>query len=104
MVECEEDEESYASDFADSMFSDDDDFGTRIEPKSRKENLEVVNDDDVTKKKDDKKDEDEEKDDDVEKTVAWISSVKNASRISIPQNNKFPVVTLMDFLGHNVLF
>ncbi|GKE54622.1 hypothetical protein Tco_1489778, partial [Tanacetum coccineum] len=32
MVEGDEDEESYASEFADSMLNDDDDSGTRIEP------------------------------------------------------------------------
>nr|GEU97710.1 hypothetical protein [Tanacetum cinerariifolium] len=64
MVKGEEDEESYASEIANSMLNDDvDDFGTRIEPESHKENLKVVNDDD----KDDKKDEDDKKDDDVEK-------------------------------------
>nr|GFB78213.1 hypothetical protein [Tanacetum cinerariifolium] len=68
MVEGEEDEESYASEFVDSMFNDDDDDSdTRIEPRSHKENPEVIDDDEVTKKNDDKKDEDEEKDDDVEK-------------------------------------
>ncbi|GJY62983.1 hypothetical protein Tco_0464443 [Tanacetum coccineum] len=45
MVEGEEDEESYASEFADSMFNDDDDSGTRIEPGSRKENAKVVDED-----------------------------------------------------------
>ncbi|GJY27107.1 hypothetical protein Tco_0401833 [Tanacetum coccineum] len=56
MVEGEEDEESYASEFAGFMFNDDDDddSSTRIEPESHKENPEVVDDDDVTKKKDDK--------------------------------------------------
>nr|GEV83081.1 hypothetical protein [Tanacetum cinerariifolium] len=68
MVEAEEDEESYASEFVNSMFNDDDDSGTRIEPESHKDKPQVVDDDDVTKKKDDKKDEDEEKDDDVLKT------------------------------------
>ncbi|GKA28758.1 hypothetical protein Tco_0715003 [Tanacetum coccineum] len=69
MVAGEEDEESYASEFADSIFNDDDDSGTRIEPESHNENPEVVvDDDDVTKKKDDNMDEDKEKDDDVEKT------------------------------------
>ncbi|GJU54071.1 hypothetical protein Tco_1227785, partial [Tanacetum coccineum] len=69
MVEGEEDEESYASEFADSMLNDDvDDFGTRIEPASYKENPYVVADDDVSKKKDDEKDEDDVNDDDVEKT------------------------------------
>nr|GEX68034.1 hypothetical protein [Tanacetum cinerariifolium] len=50
------------------MLNDDvDDFGTRIDPMSHKENSKVVDNDDVTKKKDDKKDKDEAKDDDVEK-------------------------------------
>ncbi|GJS59320.1 hypothetical protein Tco_0654104 [Tanacetum coccineum] len=78
MVEGEEDEESYASEFSDFMFNDDDDSGTRIEPGSQKENLEVVDDDDVTKKKDDKKDEDEEKDDDVEKMGDDVEEKDNA--------------------------
>ncbi|GJR22892.1 hypothetical protein Tco_0971419 [Tanacetum coccineum] len=63
MVEGEENEESYASEFADSMRNEDvNDSGTRIEPR-HKENPKVVDDDDVTKKKDDKKDEDEEESD-----------------------------------------
>nr|GEU72131.1 retrovirus-related Pol polyprotein from transposon TNT 1-94 [Tanacetum cinerariifolium] len=66
MFEGEEDEESYASTFVESMLNDDYDFGTKIEPESRKENPEVVNDDDVNviEKKDD---EDVEKMDDVAK-------------------------------------
>ncbi|GKG07434.1 hypothetical protein Tco_0330403, partial [Tanacetum coccineum] len=54
------DEESYASEFADSIFLDEEDFGTRLEPESHKENLEEVDDDDDDKKenKDDKKDDD----------------------------------------------
>ncbi|GJS20803.1 hypothetical protein Tco_0449435 [Tanacetum coccineum] len=68
MVEGEEDEESYASEFVDSMLNDDvDDFGTRIEPVSYKENPDVVADDDVSKKKDDEKNEDDVNDDNVEK-------------------------------------
>nr|GEY68022.1 hypothetical protein [Tanacetum cinerariifolium] len=63
MVEGEEDEESYASEFADSMFNDDDDFGTRIEPKSHKENPKVVDKDEVN----DKVNQDEKKNDDAEK-------------------------------------
>ncbi|GJT71446.1 hypothetical protein Tco_1030732 [Tanacetum coccineum] len=48
MVEGEEDEESYASEFADSVFQDDDDdSGNRIEPGSHKKNPEVVDYDDV---------------------------------------------------------
>nr|GEV15083.1 retrovirus-related Pol polyprotein from transposon TNT 1-94 [Tanacetum cinerariifolium] len=48
MVDGEEDEESYASEFTDSMLNDNvDDFGTRLEPRSHQENPEVVVDDDV---------------------------------------------------------
>ncbi|GKC30205.1 hypothetical protein Tco_1037499 [Tanacetum coccineum] len=69
MVEGEEDEESYASEFVDSMLNDDvDDFSTRIEPRIHKENPEVVDADYVTTKKVNEKDEDEVKDGDVEKT------------------------------------
>ncbi|GJY56332.1 hypothetical protein Tco_0455447 [Tanacetum coccineum] len=71
MVEGEEDEESYAGEFADSMINNDvDDFGNRIEAGSHKENPEVVddNDDDVNvieKRDDEKKDNNVEKMDDV---------------------------------------
>ncbi|GKG09854.1 hypothetical protein Tco_0338600, partial [Tanacetum coccineum] len=41
-----EDEESYASEFADSVFLDEEDSGTRIEPGSHKENPKTVDDDD----------------------------------------------------------
>ncbi|GJZ67362.1 hypothetical protein Tco_0630602 [Tanacetum coccineum] len=64
MVEGDEDKESYASEFANSMLNDDvDDFGTRIEPGSHKENPKVVDDDDVN----DKEKQDESKDNNVEK-------------------------------------
>nr|GFA50076.1 hypothetical protein [Tanacetum cinerariifolium] len=59
----EEDDESYASKFADSMLNDDVyDSSTRIEPESHKENPVVVDDDDVN----DKQKQDEPKDDNVE--------------------------------------
>ncbi|GJT88743.1 retrovirus-related pol polyprotein from transposon TNT 1-94 [Tanacetum coccineum] len=71
MVEGDEDEESYASKFADSMINDDVyDSNTRIEPESHKEHLKNVNDDDEeieNEMKDDEIDK-EEKNDDVEKT------------------------------------
>ncbi|GJU85311.1 hypothetical protein Tco_1292857 [Tanacetum coccineum] len=71
MVEGEEDEESYARTFVVSMLNDNvNDSGTRIEPESHMENLEVVDDDDVNdkEKQDEKKDDDDQpKDDDVEK-------------------------------------
>ncbi|GKE17987.1 hypothetical protein Tco_1425564 [Tanacetum coccineum] len=65
MVEGEEDEESYASEFVDSLFNDDDESDTRLEPRSHKENPELVNDNNVTINKDDKKDGDVVKTDDV---------------------------------------
>ncbi|GJR74044.1 hypothetical protein Tco_0086409 [Tanacetum coccineum] len=61
-----EDEESYAREFADSVFfNGEDDSGTRLEPRSCKENSKIVNDDDENEKekKDDKKGDDN--DDDV---------------------------------------
>ncbi|GJT87189.1 hypothetical protein Tco_1068906 [Tanacetum coccineum] len=59
-----EDEESYASVFANSVFQDDDDTGTRLEPGSHKENPETVDDDDVDKdKKDDENDDNDDNND-----------------------------------------
>nr|GEV18605.1 hypothetical protein [Tanacetum cinerariifolium] len=52
MVKGDKDEESYASEFADSVLNDYvDDSGTRLEPDSHKENPENVNDDDEEIKK-----------------------------------------------------
>nr|GEU70009.1 Gag-Pol polyprotein [Tanacetum cinerariifolium] len=61
MVKGDEDEESYASAFANSMFNDDvDDSGTKIEPESHKEHPKhVTNDDEEIEKE--KKDEEVEK-------------------------------------------
>ncbi|GJR80903.1 hypothetical protein Tco_0151688, partial [Tanacetum coccineum] len=63
-------EESYASEFADSVFlNEEEDFGTRLEPESHKENPETVDDDDDEEgKKDDKKDDDNEDDDNDDHT------------------------------------
>ncbi|GJZ44500.1 hypothetical protein Tco_0591755, partial [Tanacetum coccineum] len=57
-----EDEESYASEFDNSVFLDEEDFGTRIEHRSHKEIPEEVDDDDKEEKKDDKKDDDDNDD------------------------------------------
>ncbi|GJT49939.1 hypothetical protein Tco_0976096 [Tanacetum coccineum] len=70
MVEGDKDEESYVSEFADSVLNDDvDDFGTRIEPGSYKENPKKVNDDDKELKKDKNDEEIEENkiDEEIEK-------------------------------------
>nr|GEW44921.1 hypothetical protein [Tanacetum cinerariifolium] len=58
-----EDEESYAGKFDDSLFLDEEDFDTRIELGSHKENLEEVDDDDDEKEEkiDDKNDDDDER-------------------------------------------
>ncbi|GJT25710.1 retrovirus-related pol polyprotein from transposon TNT 1-94 [Tanacetum coccineum] len=69
LVEGDEDEESYASEFADSVLNDDvDDSGTRLEPGSHKENPEKVDDDDeeIEKEKKDDIEIEKEKKDDVE--------------------------------------
>nr|GEW26546.1 retrovirus-related Pol polyprotein from transposon TNT 1-94 [Tanacetum cinerariifolium] len=76
MVEGEEDAKSYASDFADSMFNDDD-FGTKIEPESHKESPKVVFDDKVNEKEK----QDEKKDDDAKKTNAVIEEKNNDDHI-----------------------
>ncbi|GKC02624.1 hypothetical protein Tco_0994234, partial [Tanacetum coccineum] len=81
MVEGKEDEESYASEFTNSMLNDDDDSSTRIEHGRHKENPKVVDDDDVTKMKDNKKDEDDKKDDDVEKMGDAAEEKDNADHI-----------------------
>nr|GEX29322.1 hypothetical protein [Tanacetum cinerariifolium] len=61
----DEDEDSYASKFAYSVFiNKEDNSGTRIDPESHKENLKTVDDDDDgEEKKDDKKDDDNNDDD-----------------------------------------
>nr|GEW33745.1 integrase, catalytic region, zinc finger, CCHC-type, peptidase aspartic, catalytic [Tanacetum cinerariifolium] len=59
------DEESYASEFFYSVFFDEEDSDTKIEPGSHKENQEEVDDDDVVEeKKDDKKDDEDDDNDD----------------------------------------
>nr|GEW94906.1 copia protein [Tanacetum cinerariifolium] len=80
MVECDEDEKSYASVFADSMINDDvNDSGTMIEPRSHKEHPENVNDDDeeIEKEMNDDKIEKEEKNDDIEKTNEVVKEKDN---------------------------
>ncbi|GJW21616.1 hypothetical protein Tco_0032238 [Tanacetum coccineum] len=71
MFNDDDDEESYASEFVDSVLNDDvDDSGTRLEPGSHKENPENVDDDDIEmekEKKDDVEIEKEKKDEEIEK-------------------------------------
>nr|GEV93396.1 hypothetical protein [Tanacetum cinerariifolium] len=70
MVEGDEDEESYASEFADSVLNDDvDDSSTKIELESHKENPKNIDDDEeIEKEKKDEETKNENKDDNVEKT------------------------------------
>nr|GEX31790.1 hypothetical protein [Tanacetum cinerariifolium] len=56
-----EDDESYASDFEDYVFLNEEDFSSRLEPGSHKKNPEDVDDDE---KKYDKKDDEDDNDDD----------------------------------------
>ncbi|GJW99073.1 hypothetical protein Tco_0180881 [Tanacetum coccineum] len=71
LIECDEDEESFVSEFADSMINEDvDDFSTRIEPGSHKEHPENVNNDDEEIEK-------EETNDDVEKTDEVVKEKDN---------------------------
>ncbi|GKB01560.1 hypothetical protein Tco_0829604, partial [Tanacetum coccineum] len=81
-----QDEEYYASKFADSISLDEEDSYTRIEPESHKENPEIVDDDDDNKeeeedKKDDKKDDDDNDDHDdhalVRTQVTCCSKIRN---------------------------
>nr|GEV20363.1 reverse transcriptase domain, reverse transcriptase zinc-binding domain protein [Tanacetum cinerariifolium] len=54
-----EDEESYASEFVNFVFLNEEDTSTKLEPKSQKENPKIVDDDDVDEMKDDKKDDED---------------------------------------------
>nr|GEW78572.1 hypothetical protein [Tanacetum cinerariifolium] len=80
MVKGDEDEESYVSEFVDSLFNDNIyDFGTRIDLEGHKENLKNVNDDDEEIEKEMKDDEieKEEKNDNVEKTDVVVKEKDN---------------------------
>ncbi|GJS69756.1 hypothetical protein Tco_0702597 [Tanacetum coccineum] len=75
----EEDEESYASAFVNSVFNDDfDDSGTKIEPESHKEHPEHVTDDEkeIKKEKKDEEVEKENKDEEIEKEKEDIEIVR----------------------------
>nr|GEV69285.1 hypothetical protein [Tanacetum cinerariifolium] len=73
MVKGEEDEESYASRFSNSMLNDNDDSKNKIEPGSHKEYPEHVNDEDDETKKEKKDDtKDDKKDDDVKKRMMML--------------------------------
>ncbi|GJX03817.1 hypothetical protein Tco_0189733 [Tanacetum coccineum] len=105
MVKREEDDESYASVFADSMLNDDvDDSDTRIELVSHKETLKDVedgNDVNVIEKKDDEKNVDndetaddvEEKDDDDQTDHALVGPQAKGSIESRNEQMQTPIPT-----------
>ncbi|GJZ72734.1 putative ribonuclease H-like domain-containing protein [Tanacetum coccineum] len=73
MVEGDEDEESYASEFADSVLNDDvDDSGTRLEPRSHKKIPEKKDDVEIEKEKKDEEIEKEKNNDNVEETDKFV--------------------------------
>ncbi|GKA59669.1 hypothetical protein Tco_0758982 [Tanacetum coccineum] len=89
MVEGKDDDESYASEFPDLVFNDNDDSSTRIKPESHNKNPEIVDDDDETEKekKDEKKDDIEDKDNDDQTDHTLARPISNKSKIlprSIP--------------------
>ncbi|GJR55893.1 hypothetical protein Tco_1406414 [Tanacetum coccineum] len=113
MVEGDEDEESYASAFADYVFSDDvDDTRSKIETGSHKEHPEHVSDDDEKKKKDDKETKKENDDDKEEKEVADVlgsQEIRNEQKqtpipspIGSPRNVSYLDKTISEELNVNV--
>ncbi|GKD81159.1 hypothetical protein Tco_1347998 [Tanacetum coccineum] len=81
LVDGDEDEDSYASAFANSVINnDDDDTGSMLEPENHKKHPEHVSDDDEMKKKD----EEVEK----EKEVVEIVKETNVDDISAKKNNE----------------
>ncbi|GJS13012.1 hypothetical protein Tco_0407484 [Tanacetum coccineum] len=100
------DEESYPSKFADFVFLDDKDTGNRIEPRSHKENPEIVDDDDdeeEEEKKDDEKDDvNDDNDNDDYDDQALVRNKKMGSsedknekmQIPIPSPPRSPSIDL----------
>ncbi|GKA07729.1 hypothetical protein Tco_0686953 [Tanacetum coccineum] len=88
MVEGEKDEESYASEFADSMLNDDDDSGTRIDPGSHKEHPKIIDDDDETEKE--KKDNEKANDDEKKDEMGSMKTRKEKMQTPIPSPTRSP--------------
>nr|GEU86004.1 protein FAR1-related sequence 5-like [Tanacetum cinerariifolium] len=86
MVGGEEDKESYASEFVDSMFNDDYDSGTMIEPVSHKEHPKNIDDDDDEnmEKTDDKNDDEKANDDEKTDETGSMETMKEKMQTSIP--------------------
>ncbi|GKA16885.1 hypothetical protein Tco_0696722 [Tanacetum coccineum] len=95
--EGDEDEESYASEFADSMLNDDDNSGTRIEPKSHKENPKNVDDDDdendKEKKDEGNRDDAEDKDNDDHSDHTLVESKEIGSIETRKEKMQTPILS-----------
>nr|GEW61675.1 retrovirus-related Pol polyprotein from transposon TNT 1-94 [Tanacetum cinerariifolium] len=105
LVEGDEDEESYASEFADLILNDDiDDSGTRLEPESHKENPKKVDDDDeeIEKDKDDEEIKKEMKDEEIEKEVKddGIEKDRNVSSFEKTVSNEYTTHVSQQLLLH----
>ncbi|GJR70665.1 hypothetical protein Tco_0016730 [Tanacetum coccineum] len=97
IVEVEdEDEESYACEFDDSVFLNEEDSLTKLEPENHKENLkEVDNDDDEEEKKDDKKDDDDDdNDDDDQDDHELIRTRRTCKRVDVVLYDVVPKIAL----------
>nr|GEU89146.1 hypothetical protein [Tanacetum cinerariifolium] len=100
MVKGEDDEESYASEFVDSMFQvNDDNFGNMIEAESHKEHSKNIDDDDETKKdkKDDKKDDEKANDDEKKDETGSMETRKEKMHIPIPSPTRSLRKTLSSY-------
>ncbi|GJS76178.1 hypothetical protein Tco_0726059 [Tanacetum coccineum] len=82
LVDGDEDEEFYASAFADSVINnDDDDTGSKLEPESHEEHLEHVSDNDEMKKKDEEVEKEKEVVEIVKETNVDDSSAKKNEEV-----------------------
>ncbi|GJX19177.1 retrovirus-related pol polyprotein from transposon TNT 1-94 [Tanacetum coccineum] len=93
LVEGNADEESYASAFVDSMFNDEaddvDDTGSKIEPRSQKENQEHVSDNDENEQKDNKETEKENEEVGNEQNivVTKVVEIKKETNVDAEKTN-----------------
>nr|GEW18377.1 nucleic acid-binding, OB-fold protein [Tanacetum cinerariifolium] len=109
VVAREKDEESYADKFVDSMLHDDvDDSGNRLEPKSHKEHLKVVFDDDANKEEEkDEKDDDEMGSLDIRTEKMMCKSqgymIKNIERKCVTTDEFWNVHKKVDQVIHEIV-
>ncbi|GJU60031.1 retrovirus-related pol polyprotein from transposon TNT 1-94 [Tanacetum coccineum] len=98
MFEGKDDKESYASEFADSMFhNDDDDSGNKIELGSHKEHPENYDDDEdetEKEKKNDKNDDEKANDDENKNETGSMETMKKKMQTPIPSPTRSPRTNL----------